>query len=195
MNFKKLSKEKRNHLILVVIITLGVLSGLGFGLIKYQYGDLKNLSGKLAATDTKLKQMREAVKNSDKLETDLVDARKTLEATESDMASGDLYAWVINTLRTFKAGYKVDMPQFSPISPAANVTLFANFPYKEATLTVAGTAHFHDLGKFIADFENQYPHIRVLNLTLDASGGGGTESQEALSFKMEIATLVKPNAS
>jgi hypothetical protein len=195
MNFKKLSKEKRNHLILVVIITLGVLSGLGFGLIKYQYVNLKHLSGKLAATDTKLKQMREAVKNSDKLETDLVDARKTLEATESDMASGDLYAWVINTLRTFKAGYKVDMPQFSPISPAANVTLFASFPYKEATLTVAGTAHFHDLGKFIADFENQYPHIRVLNLTLDASGGGGTESQEALSFKMEIATLVKPNAS
>ena len=38
-----------------------------------------------------------------------------------------------------------------------DVNLLPNFPYKQATLTVAGTAHFHDLGRFLADFENQIP--------------------------------------
>ena len=45
------------------------------------------------------------------------------------MASGDLNAWVINTLRTFKAGYKVDMPQFSPIGPVAEVIHSPAHPY------------------------------------------------------------------
>ena len=53
------------------------------------------------------------MKNADRIEADLAETKKNLEAIEDDMASGDLNAWVINTLRTFKAGYKVEMPQFS----------------------------------------------------------------------------------
>ena len=195
MNFKKLPKEKRNALILVIIGTIAVLNGLGFGLIKYQFNKLSDLRSKRAVAQQKLQQMRDAVKNADKIEADLADTKKTLEAIEDDMASGDLNAWVINTLRTFKAGYKVEMPQFSPIGPVTDVSLVPNFPYKQATITVAGTAHFHDFGKFLSDFENQHPHIRVLNLTLDGAPNATSEEQEKLNFKMEISTLVRPNAS
>ncbi len=195
MNFKKLPKEKRNALVLVVVITVAALNGLGFGLIKYQFGKLSGLRSQRASSDQRLQQMRDAVKNSDRLEADLADLRKSLEALEDDMASGDLNAWVINTLRTFKAGYKVEMPQFSPIGPVTDMPLIPNFPYKQATITVAGSAHFHDFGKFLADFENLHPHIRVLNLTLDGSPNAASEEQEKLNFKMEISTLVKPNAS
>ncbi len=195
MNFKKLPKEKRNQLVLVIIITVAILNGLGFGLIRFQFTRLSSLAAKKAAAATRLQQMRDAIRNTDRLEAEVVDAKKTLETMEVDTASGDLYAWVINTLRTFKAGYKVDMPQFSPIGPVSEVNLLPDFPYKQASLTVAGTAHFHDLGRFIADFENQYPHIRVLNLTLDANPTASTEETETVSFKMEITTLVRPNAS
>ena len=44
--FKKLPKEKRNELILVVVITIGVLAALGFGLIRPQYGVLADLAKK-----------------------------------------------------------------------------------------------------------------------------------------------------
>jgi Tfp pilus assembly protein PilO len=195
MNFKKLPREKRNTLILVVIATVAVLNGLGFGLIKFQYRKLDGLSAKKATAERKLQQMKDAVKNSDRLEADLAELKKGLDAIEADMASGDLNAWVINTLRTFKAGYKVEMPQFSPVGPVTDVPLIPNFPYKQATLSVAGSAYFHEFGRFLADFENQHPHIRVLNLTLDGAPNVGSEDQEKLNFKMEISTLVKPNAS
>src|SRR6476620_11429875 len=103
MNFKKLPKEKRNALILVVIVTIAVLNGLGFGLIKYQFGKLAELRGKRDAAQLKLEKMRNAVKNTDRAEADLADCKKTLDALEEDMASGDLNAWVINSLRAFKA--------------------------------------------------------------------------------------------
>ena len=115
---------------------------------------------------------------------------------ESDLATGDLYAWVINTLRAFKLRYKVDVPQFSPIGPVVDMTLLPDFPYKQATLTIAGTAHFHAFGHFLADFENEFPHIRVVNLRLDANPSlAGGQEQELVSFTMEIVTLVKPTQS
>jgi Tfp pilus assembly protein PilO len=195
MNFKKLPKEKRSALILVVIVTVAVLNGLGFGLIKYQFHKLGELRDKKELAEKKLQQMRDTVKNAERIETDLVEAKKTLDGLEEDMASGDLNAWVINALRTFKAGYKVEMPQFSPLGPATDVPLIPAFPYKQATITVAGTAHFHDFGKFLADFENQHPHMRILNLTLDGTQNAASDEMEKLNFKMEISTLVKPNAS
>ena len=88
----------------------------------------------------------------------------------------------------------LDIRSFGPIGPVSEVNLLADFPYKQAALSVTGSAHFHDFGRFLAAFENQFPHIRVLNLTLDVNPNG-MEEPETLSFKMEIVTLVKPNAT
>ncbi len=195
MNFTKLSKDRRNKLILVVLITLATLGGLGFGLIKYQYASLRRLADKKVVVGLKFQRMQEAIKHADRLEADFAEAKKKLATVENDIASGDLYSWVINTLRRFKAPYKVELPQFSPISPTTPVDLLPNFPYQQATLTVAGTAHFHDFGRFLADFENQFPHIRVLNLSLDLNASASFEESEMLSFRMEIVTLVKANPS
>jgi hypothetical protein len=195
MNFKKLPKEKKNALILVVVGTLAVMGGLGFGLIKFQFAKLAQLRDKRANAEQKLQEMRNTVKGADKIEAQLAEQKKVLDGIEDDMASGDLNAWIINTLRTFKAGYKVDLPQYSPVSAVTDVPLIPGFPYKQATITVAGSACFHDFGKFLSDFENQHPHMRVLNLTLDSPGHVTSEEQERLNFKMEVSTLVKPNAS
>src|SRR4051794_29653456 len=108
MNFRKLPKDKRNNLILVVLITSIVVAGLGFGLIKYQYTVLGGLAEKKVNAQRQLDRMRDAIKQGDKLEGDLDDAKKTLATLEDDMASGDLYSWVINTVRRFKLGYKVE---------------------------------------------------------------------------------------
>src|ERR1035441_2968400 len=62
-------------------------------------------------------------------------------------------------------------------------------------IDVAGTAHFHDFGRFLADLENQFPHIRVLNLSLELNQSPIAEEQETVSFKLDIVTLVKTNPS
>ena len=195
MNVQKLPKEKRNHLILVVVITLVAVSGLYFGLIRRQNESLTQLAQKKAAADAKLKTVLGAIHRAESVRVQLEDSKGRLAQSETDVASGDLYAWVINSLRQFKAPYKVEIPQFSQLGPISEVNLLPRFPYKQATLTVAGTAHFHDLGRFIADFENQFPHVRLVNLSLDADAPAAGVEAETLSFKMDIVTLVKVNPS
>jgi Tfp pilus assembly protein PilO len=195
MNWKKLSKEKKGQLIVVVLLSVAVLNGLGFGLIRYQKNRLKVLAANRVVADQKLEQMRNAVKESEKLEAELAQSNKTLTALEEDMASGDLYAWMINTIRAFRLGYHVEIPQFSPVTSQGDMNLIPNFPYKQASVTVAGTSHFHDFGKFLADFENQFPHIRIVNLRVDANptANSANENQETVGFTMEIVALVKPS--
>jgi hypothetical protein len=195
MNFRKLPKEKRQQLVAVVLGTLVALVGLYLGLIKYQERNLQHLAQKRVATEKKCRQVLEAIKNASQIESDLANAKKALAEGETDISSGDLYAWVVNWLRQFKAGYKVQIPQFSQLGPAVDVNLIPNFPYKQTTLTVAGTAHFHDLGRFLADLENQFPHVRLLNLSLDVNAPSASVEPETLSFKVDIVTLAKPNAS
>jgi hypothetical protein len=194
MNLNKLPKEKRNQLVLVIMIGLLAISGLGFGLIRYQYDKLALLAQAKAEAEGKLSKIQDAVKHADRLEAEVAAASEKLAGAESDMASGDLYVWSINTLRRFKSSYKVEIPQFGQLDGPRAMTLLPSFPYSQATLTVAGTGHFHDLGRFLADLENQFPHFRVLNLSLDLNPSPASEDRETLSFRMDIVALVKPNA-
>jgi Tfp pilus assembly protein PilO len=193
MKLGRLTKEKRTQLILVTLVVVGLMIGLGFGLIQSQYSKLGGLADRKATATQKLAQMQDAVKNSKRLEADLVESKKKLVELESDAASGDLYSWMINTIRRFKQAHKVEIPQFGQLGAVSDVSLLPDFPYKQVSLTVAGSAHFHDFGRFLADFENQFPHVRVLNLTLDVDAA--PQDQEMLAFKMEIITLVKPTQS
>jgi Tfp pilus assembly protein PilO len=192
MNFSKLPKDKRNQLILVVIVTLGTLGVLGFGLIKYQYENLRRLATRKATAETKLAQVQDAVKNTARIQSDLAEAKQNLTQMENDVApAGDLYSWLISTIRSFKVPYKVEIPQYSQIGPTIDTAMLPGFPYKQASMTVAGKAHYHDLGRFVADFENKFPHIRIMNLALDVDGN--PQEVEMLAFRMDIVTLVKPN--
>jgi Tfp pilus assembly protein PilO len=190
---KPLTKGKRNQLIIIIVVTLVALGGLGYGLIKFQYENLGRLATKQADAEKKLVQMQDQIKRVDQLDAELVQARSVITNLEAGMApSGDSLSWVISTVRGFKTPYQVDIPQFSPISQPSDVNLLTKFPYKQVTLTLAGTAYYHELGRFIADFENEFPHIRVLNLDLQASPSVAAGDAEKLMFKLDLLTLVKP---
>lgn len=192
---KSLSKEKQQHLLLVVMLTAGAIAGLGLLLIKPQYHKRQSLAAEQHLAEQKLHQVTQTIAGAEQVEVQLVDAKKRLVGIEETMASGDLYSWAINTIRQFKLDYRVDIPQFSQIDGPRDVTMLAKFPYKQATLTIGGTAHFYDLGRFLADFENEFPYIRVLNLSLEPNSGQGAAEKDRLSFKLEIATLVRPGVS
>lgn len=190
-----LSKEKRNQLVLVVLVTGGVLAALWFGLIRFQQQSLSVLAQSKIAAQQRLEQVRQAIETADVLEAKLGEAQQRLGKVESTMASGDLYAWTIDTLRRFKLGYKVEIPQFSQIDGPKEMTMLAGFPYKQANMTISGTAFYSDFGKFIAEFENQFPYMRVLNLSLEPVPALVGPEKEKLSFRMELAALVKNTAS
>lgn len=189
---RKMSKQKRNQLILVVAGTVAVLALLGFGLIKAQFDNLRSLAQREVAAEAQLAKMEDAIKRSDLVESVQTQAAQALAEQESQVASGDLYAWMLGTVRTFLKGYRfVELPQLSPVSQPARVTLLPDFPYQQASMTVSGKAYYHDLGRFIADFENTFPLIRVQNLSVDRSPSPTPNEREKLAFRMDLVALVK----
>ena len=192
---KKLSKEKRDQFILVLLLIAGGAAALWFGLINFQKGHLRQLEADKQTAQNTLDSWDRLIKNADHIEADLAVASKKLADQEEDMASGDLYLWLVKNIRTFKVPYKsLDIPQLGQ-PEVKETTLLPKFPYKQVTLTIGGTSYFHDLGKFIADFENQFPLFRVVNLEMEpAPAVAGTE-REKLSFKMDVIALVKPGPS
>jgi len=191
----KLSAEKRKQLVLVVLLTVGAIVGVGYALIKPQYKRKETLAVAIKSAHGRLEQMKQTIENADQIEAQLCDTKKRLEKSEEGMASGDLYSWAINTIRQFKLSYKVEIPQFSQIDGPRDMSMLAGFPYKQATLTIGGTASFEEFGRFLSDFENQFPYIRLMNLTLEPIAGVVSRDREKLSFKLQITALVKPGLS
>ena len=191
--FRKLSKEKKSHLVLVALLTVGALAGLWFGLISAQKERLGEIAKKIDATKDQKSKMQQVVRDAAQVEDALRAATRKLNDIEIGIpsASGDLYSWVVNSLKQFNSpNYRVDMPQFG-IPSVAEMRMLPSFPYNQATVPVSGSAYYWDLGKFLADFENRFPYMRVQNINLVPGGGLTAGERERLTFQMEFIALVK----
>jgi hypothetical protein len=160
-------------------------------LIKAQYEKLGTYTERQVAAEAQLEKMKDAVNREELVKSVLQQGSQLLAAQEAGMATGDLYSWMLNTVRKFQKGYNVDIPQLSPVSAPTAVNLLPNVPYKQATMQIGGTAYYHDLSQFIADFENTYPLMRVVNLTVELNSSPASGQREKLAFKMDLVTLVK----
>jgi len=187
---KKLSPAKRNQLILVVMATAAALCMVFFFLIKPQKDEKHRLEASYADNAAKVEQIKKTIKQAEMTAKSAEEVTVQLNEAESDIASGDVYAWANDVIRRFKSGYKVEIPNIA--SPTqSDMDLIPNYPYKQIKFTLAGTGYYHDLGKFVSDLENKFPHIRVLNIAIEPAS---EQNADKLQFRMEIAALVKPNA-
>jgi Tfp pilus assembly protein PilO len=186
---KWLPREKRNAFIIVVLVTAAILAVICFGLIHSQNDMLSGIADARKSAGNKLSEMESTIKNADLTDNQLAEVTNQLSHAQEDMASGDLYSWTYGTMRLFKQQYKVEIPDIGHPG-VGDVDLLSSFPYKQLRFSINGKAYYHDLGKFVADFENAFPHARIVNLAIES--GGDTEE---LSFRMDIIALVKPNAS
>ena len=191
MNIFPKDKEKRTQFIFVIFCTLVVLGLIGFALIRPQYQTLSKIADTASDERAKLQKIKDTIKKAGDTTTQLSNVVSNLSRAEEDMASGDFYAWTYDTIRKFKASYRVDIPTVGQPS-LGDVDVLPQFPYKQIKVTISGTAYYHELGRFISDFENTFPHIRVVNLTIEPIS---TEpGNEKLAFKMDIVALVRPNS-
>jgi hypothetical protein len=185
-----LPKERRNPFIIVVLITVVALVLIYFGLISSQHATLSKIAANRQTAGDKLQDIEKTIRNSALTINELAGLTTDLSRAEADMASGDLYSWTYGTMRQFKQPYKVEIPEIGP-PKVGDVDLLPAFPYKQITFTVSGKAYYHELGRFVADFENAFPHAQLVNLNLSPANGEG----EQITFSMDIIALVKPNAS
>lgn len=180
---------------MVALLTVGVLIGLYYALIDAQRSKLAALPPAIKEAEEKLEKMRQTIHSAKQIESELASVSAELAGLENGMAKGDLNAWLYATVRSFARNYKVEIPQFS-LAEKGNVTLLPNFPYKQVKIGIAGTAFFHDLGRFLADLENSFPYMRVQNLSIARESAGTVKpgQREKLSFRLEIVALVQPGS-
>jgi Tfp pilus assembly protein PilO len=201
---KHLPKEKRDKLILVAVGTLALLAGLYWGVVRVQRETLVALAARHKDEEGKVGNAQRLANSTVELKAKLEVVNEKLKAVESTMPSGDMYSWIILTINSFKdnGGYKVEIPQFSREVPG-EVGILAKFPYRAAVFHVRGTAFFHDFGRFVSDFENTFPYMRIQNIDLEPAGNSAAASRdgtfnpedaEKLAFRFEIVTLINPNA-
>lgn len=195
----RFSKEKRNRLILVIVGFLAIAGGIWYLVIKTSISKLQQSGSKLAAAKDKLERSRNWVNQAEQMEVAAEEATRRLREFEEGMAPGtDLFSWSYVLLDKARAGQAVEIIEVT--RPQTNqVGVLPDFPYTAATFTVRGIAHYHDFGKFLADFENKFPYFRAQNLSLGTASEGGPETatasigKERLYFKMDIVALIKPS--
>lgn len=194
---KALSAEKKQHLIAVGMGTVMALAVVYFLLISPAQEALKKLGAQIAEAEKKYADADRLVKRIQAVHDEYDHLNEHLNGIEVGMVTGDMVQWIRSTELKFRqaALYKVEIPNF-PFRGQGEMAMIPEFPYKAATYSFTGTAYYHDLGKYLADWENQFPYMRVLSLDLgpeDAAGvNSASDEREKLSFNFEVSALVKP---
>jgi hypothetical protein len=189
----KISKSQRDQLIAVAFGAVAVIACLWYAVVLAQ-------NKQLAAAEANCVKMRRTLKvGSDKVrQGDLVGAElaKNLEALKEREAGlapeREPFSWMAEVLRNFWSPDN-DMHHYKTVAIAdikppeiSDKGVIAGFPYKWAKFHITGEGHYHDFGKFIADFENAFPFFRIENL--DIGVPGLRKDVDMLSYSFDIVT-------
>lgn len=205
----KLSKEKRDRLILVSVVLVAVLGVLYVFVLGAQKDKLYMLDSQIVSAKDKLGKADRLVRSSDAIELSLMKTRQQLDEREKDMApAGQYYYWFFKLLEEFRknegleSSFVVDIsqPEFGEIG------ILPKFPYRAATFTIHVNGRFQEIGRFLADFENSFPYFRVLNIQLTPEGAPAftgaqgfnaavAASDEKISMQFKVITLIKPTTT
>jgi Tfp pilus assembly protein PilO len=201
----KISKEKRDKLILTCLAILGVIGILYTFVLGDQKDKLASLQNQISSTKDKLSKAERLVRSGDTIDARLAEDRKLLDAREDDMApQGQYYYWFLQLIDQFRkkesleSSFIVDLTQPEFIEAG----LLPEFPYKAASFGVRLNGRFQDVGRFLADFENTYPYFRVQNIKMSPQSAGmasgtttGSGGDEKLMVELRIVTLIKPGTT
>jgi len=187
----KLTKEKRDRMILVYLVSVFAMAATYILLVKSQQERLKQMSVETTNLEEQIHGTRRLLKQREEFDKTHQKVIAELESREDGMANGDRYFWFVNMLNKFKSNYEVEIPQISP-ETVGPIGLFPDFPYQAATFKVSGSGRFYEFGKFLRDFENKHPYIRIQNLNLEPDS---TPNSEKVNFHMDVVALIKPTTT
>lgn len=192
---QRLSKEKRNQLVLIGLLTTMVIVGLYMSLITMQRQSLASIPGQVSDAQRKLERMRKEIREAGTADEELKAANERLAAIEGAMPTGDLNAWFYSTIKEYRKNFSVELPQLST-PEFGEVALLPKFPYKRVRVSMGGSGFYHEIGKFLARFENDFPYFAVQNLMISPEPGNPAtpEDREKLTFRMDVIALVRSGA-
>jgi len=192
----KRSHSGKRRLILLMVTFVTAFGLVWFFLVEGARVTLKKQrqarSDAQTALDKSRKQMNDAARSKATLEA----SQRRLDDIESKMPAGDPYRWLVKAFGEFPAASQVSIANIDA-PHVSESTIYPKVPYKAATFAVSGTGFYHEFGTFLAELENEFPHMRVrrLELTPAYPGESDTDDGEKLNFQVELTVLFKPAAS
>jgi hypothetical protein len=188
----KLSKAQKEQLIGITVGAVVLVAALWFFGVTAKQQELSKTEDNTAQTQDKLKRAESTMRRGEEIANKLQARRELLDKREAMLAPDrDAYAWIISTINPMIQSRKgVSYPFHYSQPEVSDVGIIPGFPYKWATFHVDGTGFYHDLGKFFADLENNYPYFRVQNLEMNANVSTGVEA-EKLNVAFELVVPVK----
>ena len=192
---------------LVGIGTLGIVGILYFFVISGQRAARDELKTKISGLESKVSTADRWAKRAPAISENLEANKAILRTHEEAMAPLDKFKWFYTTLDQFVASYGVTLVDISREPAIGEVGLLPKFPYQAAIFAVKASAYYRDFGKFLADFENKFPYMRVQNIKIQPEAGArmpapvGTRgttaakpasANEKVIIEMKVVTLIKP---
>lgn len=188
----KLSKNKRDKLKVLVTATVCVLAAIWFLFIQPEQAALKTKRNTVVELGGKVRAVKRNVEMAGKFKNDLQLVEDRVGTFESKMAAGDVYRWLVRAFPS-QASNNIEITALEP-PHLTDPIILPRVAYKAALFKVTGTAYYHDFGKYLANLENAFPHMRLTQLEMEPAhlGEAVAEEDEKLTFIMEMLTLIKP---
>lgn len=170
--------------------------GIWFGLID---GPRRALVGKQRARATAqdaLTTARKQIVEAGKAKIANETAQAKLEAMESKMPVGDPYRWLVKAFVDFPGASRVTIGNIEP-PHVSESGIYPKVPYKTAAFSINGVGFYHDFGSFLAELENEFPHMRIRKVDLAPAYPGDSDSPEGekLNFQVDMSVLFKATAA
>jgi Tfp pilus assembly protein PilO len=162
----KLSKEKKDKLLLTGLAALGTIAVLYFLVITDQKAEIDSLKNKISALSSKRDMSSRLGKKGGDIQANFEAQKKILEQKQAEMPRPEEdHIWFIRIMEDMRSKYGLELDDIVPPQPV-EAGVLPKFPFRAISLSVSMVGSYTDFGRFLADFENRYPYMRVQNLTI-----------------------------
>jgi hypothetical protein len=166
----KLSKDKRDKLLLVIIAAVGVVAVLYFLVITDQKAELNALASKIDALNAKKSSSEKTIKRQADVQANLELQRKNLNAKQAEMPRpGEDSRWFLRIIDDRRSQFGLDIGDIKG-PDNADPGILPKFAFKGVSFYVELIGVYTDFGRFLADFENSYPYLRVQLVSIETEG-------------------------
>lgn len=194
----KLSKDKRDKLILTIIATVGIIAVVYFFVLTDMKDEHATLSTKITSMNDRIDKADRVIKRQAHFNEEMAALKVALDGRQAQMPKpGEDHVWFLRIMEDRRGTYNLDINEIR--NPEAwDPGVLPNFPFKGVSFNVTLVGGYTDFGRFLADFENDFPFMRVqlLSITPDVTPGppgSGIPAQDngKLRFNFRVISLIK----
>jgi hypothetical protein len=197
----KMSKDKRDKMLLVCIGAAGIIAIVYFFVISDMRVEIATLQSKITTLDDKRDKSDRLLKRQADFQASIEQLRKTLNARQADMPRpGQDHSWFIHLMEDRRTKFNLDVVDIRNPEPW-DPGILPKFPFRAVSFHVTLLGAYTDFGKFLADFENSYPYMRVqiMNIAPEVQntavrtpeGAAPAADDGKLRFNFRVISLVK----